>query len=512
MNNQPQFSSFNTCSFHSENSEHSERSLHSEHFSNTMTDTLSSPSSISSNSFNSSYVPVNYSFQHNGNNNYPQHLNQHSQYSLLNSSFRSEPDLDSRSIPHSNDPVTLAFLIQSAISSAQNYTLLSDAQLLETRIQLSLLESRASDLELKIEMEKKIKMSAERLANCGIGKWSKDFEDDSNKEEIEAEDENEGGETRRRKKRLSKHALDELTLSTHNLQLLTFRLEQTKRSIERLRNVEKEHHAGILAITHPGCGTKVAKEYYKMAMIDNYGQRIMNNGYGDSKDGTILPSSDTNTLTKEKEGLLEIKSEIKELLQSVFEALPELKSEQDSKDGREEGNEMTDLKNVVSKLLTKCKDLGPSKPDKSNISNTTRELNTNKNDNTNSSDNTRTDENPNDDALTQANNQITLLSSKLQSLTIENFHLKQKYLTKCGQAGASVLLLRHQFGTVIDAIGKNSAVGKNSGSGKSDFGDGESAEDGGTGGDRKQDGDHSEEWHHRGLNEYSKIVETVVQR
>lgn len=217
------------------------------------------------------------------------------------------------------DPITVSFLVQSAIHSAREYEVFSDVELQQKQSEITILKSRLQDLKTKIIMETKIKESATRLANSEIGKWP-------TWDEINGRGLTTGNQKMGINQPLSVSAFGETLLSGKNIKRLEDELENTKDKISIFERQLQEHRAAILAITHTESGCLGMNE------------RLLNLGdetYGDSNE---------KKLNIQKISVME--ERIDSILAEIYARQPERRSKENSD---RKGIEV--LQSIVSDLL-----------------------------------------------------------------------------------------------------------------------------------------------------------------
>lgn len=155
---------------------------------------------------------------------------------------------------NTKDPMTMHFMVQSTLASAKGYKILSYQELDDLRKEQEVLRSRMADVMYKYEMELKVRDAAASLSKLHLQRDSTGGGNSAN-----------GGSRRsflkfnsesKDKKRLSRHAEDELNLSNRKIDHLHqdfFKLN------ERLADVNTKishHDIAILAYTHSTSANK----------------------------------------------------------------------------------------------------------------------------------------------------------------------------------------------------------------------------------------------------------------
>lgn len=437
----------NTLSLHSEPLTESEQSEHSEPFSSNMLDSFSSSSSsIESNSYSppfsssafalsSAPTSVTSSIDNSFNNFMVPTFSTATLTpdSLTASTFApNNQGLQNLAVKFdispdflSSDPVTISYLVQSAIASTHGSKILSDKGLRDARAELRLLKSRQSDIEHKILMEKKIKDTAHKFATSGIGKWSQ-WEDVGGRKR---ESLNESPKSARP---LSKHALDEVSLSTHNLNMLEHEFKTNRERITLLETTIQGHTAAILALTHPGSGTEFSWRYptnnvgNDKADIKLLTEKDINDskidGINESRENIDMDAKDNPVRGgKTEERMLAI-------LNGIYSQVPDIKP---SAENHVDEDLIDSLESAVTKILTRAHE-GDQR---------SREIPSQKNEN-----NTKNAIESNvDESVTKLNDKVKSLQVQLEALKVENSTLKASVLTASQRQASSVILLRHQF-------------------------------------------------------------------
>lgn len=320
-------------------------------------------------------------------------------------------DLSLDFLSSSADPLTLSYLVQSAIGSTSGSKILSDTEFQNAQSELALLKSRKLDIEHKILMEKKIQESAKKLAESGIGKWSNwnkaEKENTCNEKFHETLIESPNSKnfihstdnSQPRPRPLSTHALEEVSLSTHNITLLQSQHEKTIARIEHLSKLVQSHTAAILALTHPGSGTKYSWQNQYLQQQENiagfehglsawaypkFGEPDLDNS--STKQGLQSNVSSNRDLenvdhfSKEKEikplsfgktnndggtaKIEKMKKDLGSILNMIYTNSPDIRAEQiknrnanANENKAKECDEVDDLQAAVSMLLQKYKDI-----------------------------------------------------------------------------------------------------------------------------------------------------------
>ncbi|KAA8914095.1 hypothetical protein TRICI_002992 [Trichomonascus ciferrii] len=156
------------------------------------------------------------------------------------------------------DPVALHFLVQSSIAESKGYKVLSSQELDDAKKESTLLSSRISDVSHKLMMERKLRDAAASLsklhfdASNGGGTSSASSTSSSGRRSFLF-----GGQ----KKRLSRHAEEELEVANRKIHTLEEELGKLNERSNATDMKILKHNVGILALTHQGSESTSAKMY-----------------------------------------------------------------------------------------------------------------------------------------------------------------------------------------------------------------------------------------------------------
>lgn len=503
---------------HSTTPTDSENSEHSESFT-ASNDTFSSPSSIESSTFSPSFPSTSLVFSTAPTSVTSSFITSTATSSTATISMRTEdspsPDpslyinsslyFDVSSELSPSDSVTLSYLVQSAIANTRGSKVLSDNELRDAQTELRLLKSRQRDIRQKITMEKKIQESAQRLADSGIGKW-KSLDALKIPRMVES----------KRSRPLSKHALDEVSLATHHLNLLEKELETNISRVAVLETTIEKHTAAILALTHPGSGTEFAwsvpshlnnakdkdiesvsqslsfTEDSPLHNVEEETPSINGNSIGT---GTPMVTEESNVGPvlgsdgRAEKDLSEMKNGIQSLLEMIHSSAPDLiKNEDHEQRDETESKDLKDLHHVIHSLLQKYDENKVNEKKIISLEEKQALLNIPKHSNSgsntipqiptspvapstpstitpNSESVTPTEESHKihhiqtadttpeaDRTITSLNQQIHSLQSQLDFLKLQNSSLQSSVTIAAQRRAASVLLLRHQFSKAVQGM------------------------------------------------------------
>lgn len=168
--------------------------------------------------------------------------------------FKISPDLNIA------DPVTLNFLIQTAITDTKDARILSDSELQEEKLNLQFLRSRKADISHKISLEIKIRDAALHLSKIPLPQTQQEHLQSSSKtpDQVESPGRKHLFSSKRR---LSKHALEEASHSSQKIESLEKELNEISSNIFEIETTINKHSTAILALTHPGAGTEASRIY-----------------------------------------------------------------------------------------------------------------------------------------------------------------------------------------------------------------------------------------------------------
>lgn len=156
------------------------------------------------------------------------------------------------------DPVSLHFLVQSSIAESKGYKVLSSQELDEAKKESTLLGSRISDVSHKLMMERKLRDAAASLSKLH-------FEGGGGGATSSASSTSSAG--RRsflfggQKKRLSRHAEEELEVANRKIHTLEEELAKLNERSTAIDMKVLKHNVGILALTHQGSESTSSRIY-----------------------------------------------------------------------------------------------------------------------------------------------------------------------------------------------------------------------------------------------------------
>lgn len=156
------------------------------------------------------------------------------------------------------DPVALHFLVQSSIAESKGYKVLSSQELDEAKKEGTLLSSRISDVSHKLMMERKLRDAAASLSKLHF---------DANNSGAASSGSSTSSTGRRsflfggQKKRLSRHAEEELEVANRKIQTLEGELNKLNERSTAIDMKILKHNVGILALTHQGSDSTSSKIY-----------------------------------------------------------------------------------------------------------------------------------------------------------------------------------------------------------------------------------------------------------
>ncbi|ANB15389.1 hypothetical protein AWJ20_3016 [Sugiyamaella lignohabitans] len=143
------------------------------------------------------------------------------------------------------DPVALHFNVQTAITDAKGFNILSYQELEDLKKEWTLVESRLADTNYKLTMELKVREAAISISKLG-GKSQNSSVSSGNRKSFLFNSKDKD------KKRLSKQADDEVDISTSKIDILRKESLDLVEKKSMLNNKILQHHVAILALTHPG--------------------------------------------------------------------------------------------------------------------------------------------------------------------------------------------------------------------------------------------------------------------
>lgn len=201
----------------------------------------------------------------------------------LNTSYdmASQSYFDISPLLNIRDPINLHFLVQTSIADSKGFKILSYQELEEAKKEAILLKSRVSDLTVKLNMEYKLRDAASSLSKLHSSGSAAPSQTQQRKSFLFSSS------SAKEKKRLSKHAEDELEVSNKRIHTIQ---EDLSRLSQRLSEVEAriyKHNVGILALTHHGSESSTSE------MFDNYSQA------GDV--GSRIGSPNSSTVRKSRQ-------------------------------------------------------------------------------------------------------------------------------------------------------------------------------------------------------------------
>jgi hypothetical protein len=178
-----------------------------------------------------------------------------SSYDLANQSY-----FDISPLLNVSDPVNLHFLVQTSIADSKGFKILSYQELEEAKKEAILLNSRVSDLTIKLNMEYKLRDAASSLSKLHSSNSATSSPTQQRKSFLFSSS------ASKEKKRLSRHAEEELEVSNKKIHTIQ---EDIAKLAQRLAEVEARiyrHNIGILALTHHGSESSTSE------VFDNYSQ------------------------------------------------------------------------------------------------------------------------------------------------------------------------------------------------------------------------------------------------